>query len=518
MSRMRWCGGIALAVLAALPVLLLSPFPTQDGPSHLYAGHLIRHLGDAGYPAINAAFEYSNAAISTWTVHGIVAVLLGSVSPFWSEKIVVLGFLLPLFGLYAVGPKGSPYFPLCALPLFAVSFPLRMGFYSFCLSMPVALLAVVLWAGVSGLGRRLLPAAALLALLPLLHLLSTAWALALMGVASMVTIANTRRVDWRELAILAVAALPFLAILVSFPGSSGFVWEKAVVRLAALMAGGAIVGGGPYALVLSSAASLVLLVLALLFARGGPHAGDTSGSMLLRLALVAVSLAVALLVPEEGAGGAYIGVRYNLLFFLLLLFLFRGWRLPKSVDAGLSSLFLVLSVVHLASAHTMLSPASAAQREVAASAAALDDHTTLLVAVAGRWVESDVTLETQVRPILHVGDLLGVGADRVVLSFYEGEFPFFPVSFRKEASPFGALFDRSLFGWMAPDVEWDSLATWRGGVDYVGIWGEGFLLRSPEVAAELTRVLRRDYREVYRSADWPWVIYGHVRSGSARAD
>ena len=60
-----------------------------------------------------------------------------------------------------------------------------------------------------------------------------------------------------------------------------------------------------------------------------------------------MALAVALFAPEEGAGGAYVGVRYNLLFFLLVLFLFRTWRLPKRVDTVLAVVFVVFSAFHL---------------------------------------------------------------------------------------------------------------------------------------------------------------------------
>jgi hypothetical protein len=350
-------------------------------------------------------------------------------------------------------------------------------------------------------------AACLSALLPLLHLLATAWALALMGTGTLAAMASKRRISWRELAILAAASIPFLAVLVAFPGSSAFTWERLDVRLASLMAGGAIVGAGPYALWLSSAPSLILLVLGLLFLRSGPLRGDTGGAVLGRVALLAVALAVALFAPEEGAGGAYVGVRYNLLFFLLLLFLLRTWRLPKRVDAVLAGVFVVFSALHLWSAHTTLKAASAAEREIAASAAVLEDHTTVLVLVAGEWVESGVTLATQIRPLLHAGDLLGVGADRTVLTFYEGEFPFFPVNFRSQSSPFGVLFDRSLFEWDVPEVKWDALATWHGGVDYIAVWDERYILQSPSAAVGFYGSVRRHYAEVYRSALWPWAIY-----------
>ena len=142
----------------------------------------------------------------------------------------------------------------------------------------------------------------------------------------------------------------------------------------------------------------------------------------------------------------------------------------------------------------------------------LHDHTTVLVVVAGAWMDAaKPTLATQIRPLLHAGDLLGVGTDRTVLTFYEGEFPFFPVNFKKAASPFGVLFDRTLFGWEAPVVKWDVLPTWQGGVDYVSVWDEKYLLLAPSEGERFRGAMCGSYEEVYRSDAWPWVIY-HLRS------
>ena len=513
--RKRWWRGCPILFITALPVLLLSPFPTQDGPSHLYAGHLMRHLGDIHYPAITQAFEFSPSALSTWTVHGMVSLLLGALPPPWVEKIIILlfiGWLSALF-IFARDDEETLFFPVCALPLFVMSFVLRMGFYSFCLSMPLAIHAVSLWtqgsAGSSN--RRLFLAACLLALLPLLHLLTAGWALVLMGTATIGSTVTRRDARLREYWVLALASLPLLAVLRAYPGASTpYQWDPIASRLAALFVGGAFAGAGTYALWWSSVPSLALLVLGVLFLRDEVRSGLNIPQAALRRVLVVVAaFALALLVPEEGAGGgAYIGVRCNLLFFLLLLSLFRTWRLPARADAVLSVTFLAFSVAHLSSIYTALKPASAAEREIVASASLLQDHETALVVVAGEWVrDANPKLGTQIRPLLHAGDLLGVGTDRIILTFYEGEYRLFPINFKREANPFGVLFDRTLFGWEAPNVRWAAVPTWRGGVDYVGVWDEQYLLSSPSEGVRFRNAICDHYEEVYRSASRPWVIY-----------
>ncbi len=174
----------------------------------------------------------------------------------------------------------------------------------------------------------------------------------------------------------------------------------------------------------------------------------------------------------------------------------------------LSVVFLAFSVAHVSSIYTALEPASAAEREIVASASLLQDHKTALVAVAGEWVRNaNPTLGTQIRPLLHAGDLLGVGADRTILTFYQGQLRYFPINFKREASPFGILFDRTLFGWEAPNVRWNAVPTWHGGVDYVGLWNEQYLLSSPSEGVRLRNAICDHYEEVYRSDSRPWVIY-----------
>lgn len=71
----RWVLAVALAI-GVLPLLLLSPFPTQDGPVHLYGARLLPVLGDAAYPLINQYFEPSQFSGATRTGQRLLALLL----------------------------------------------------------------------------------------------------------------------------------------------------------------------------------------------------------------------------------------------------------------------------------------------------------------------------------------------------------------------------------------------------------------------------------------------------------
>jgi hypothetical protein len=515
-----WWRALPIVALTCLPVLWLSPFPTQDGPAHLYGASLLRHLGEAHYPSITRAFAYSSAATATWPFQKLVSILLGLMAAQSVEKLILLSIVGWFFALFMWGAGGSAasFFPLCALPLFVMSFVLRMGFYSFCLSMPVAIQAVALWAAspTAAGNRRLVLAGCLAALVPLLHVLAAGWALALMGACSLGSAVVRRRLPVRELAILAAASLPLLVLLRGYPVSqTPYTWERFGARIAALTAGEAFVAVGRNALWLSTVPSVLLLAVGILWARDAVRvAGGEHGESWRCIMAVVGALLLALAVPEaEGAGGAYIGVRCTLLFDLLLLFLLRTWRVPARVDAALSVVFLAFSVVHLWTVAALLKPVSAAEAEIRASAGRLDNHTTAMVLVAGAWLDQTTpTLATQVRPLLHAGDLLGIGADRTIWTFYEAQFALFPVTFRQDASPYGALFGDTFFGWGDPGVRWDRVATWQGGVDYVGVWDEGRLLSSAE-GARFRAAMCAHYEELYRSVGFPWVIYHRVTVG-----
>lgn len=517
MSAKAWCAACVFAT-TCLPVLFLSPFPTQDGPAHLYSGHAAAHLGDPHYRAINHFFEPSAAALSTRTVERLFSVLVGLVGPIWAEKLVVLLFICCLFSVFLVERETSLLFPLCALPLLTYTFVLRMGFYSFCLAIPLALYAVSFWTHRPAVPtlRRLILTGGCLAALPFFHLVAAGWALVLGWSAAGALALVERRMNVRVLAALALASMPLLLAVTSYPTSSEpYVWERIGTRAAALVVGGAFLGQERYASILGAVPSVMLLALTALFLREEGYAWRTGNrSALCRIVAVFAALTLALIVPEEAAGGAYIGVRCNLLFFLLLLIVLRHWRLPAPVDAAFAAFFFVFSLARVLSICATLQTASAAQRAILESRTFLQDHATVLVVVAGEWVDAPAPdLSTQVRPLLHAGDLLGVGADRAVLTFYQGDIPYFPLNFKKSANPFGALFDSALFGWEMPAVRWDALPAWQGGVDYLAVWDEERILRSAPTGVHYRNAVCASYEEVHRSRTWPWVMY-RLRRGS----
>ena len=286
-------------------------------------------------------------------------------------------------------------------------------------------------------------------------------------------------------------------------------WERVATRIGGILAGGPLVGLQPWTVIASSVSTILLVSLALLALRDQLRERISGDAYPLRLlAAVGAALLMALLAPEAGSGGSYVGVRCQLLLFLLLLECTRRWRVPRRTDVFVSAAFLFCSVLSVGSLLGTMQRESAAYREIVASTTVLPYSTTVLTVMAGEWTTADRTnLANQVRPLLHAGDLLGLSADRVLLANYQADLGYFAFTFRPATTPFGVLFDRSLFNWGPPRFSWDKLPTFAGGVEHVGVWNEDRLLRTIWNAADYRRVICDHYEEVYRSRDWPWVIY-----------
>ena len=118
-------------------------FPTQDGPSHIYNLVILSDLINGG-KEWGRFFSYDWQAVPNLGFHIIAYPLLNFFAPFTVEKIfislyiVLMGISVPIF----LRTFGKPVLP-AAFFLFPVifNFTLMMGFYSYCITIPLFLLA-----------------------------------------------------------------------------------------------------------------------------------------------------------------------------------------------------------------------------------------------------------------------------------------------------------------------------------------------------------------------------------------
>jgi hypothetical protein len=502
---------LLLFALTCIPVLLVVPFPTQDGPTHLYTAHVSQILADGlRAPLLHRFFEPSAAASATWAGTWIVQSLSRWCAPPLVPSILVLTGVSGLFLAFCREEAGRTpcFFPRCFLPAVCYGFVVRMGFFSFFLSLPLVVVSVRLWlarTNEDAKGSLALFSGALV-MLSLLHPVPTLWVLVVCASATAASFPIARKRLGREVAWLAVCSIPLVltSVLDRSSRMGHYDWERVTTRIGGIFAGGPFVGLQPWTLVVSSVSAMLLVSLALLALRDQLRDRSPDDPYPLRLlAAVGAALLMALLSPEAGSGGGYIGVRCQLLLFLLLLECTRRWHVSRRTDVFLSAAFLSCSVLSVGSMLGTMQRESAAYREIVASTAVLPYSTTVLTVMAADRPD----LADLVRPLLHAGDLLGLSADRVLLANYQADLGYFAIAFRPSTTPFGVLFDRSLFYWGPPQLSWDKLPTFAGGVEHVGVWNEDQLLRTIWNATDYRRIICDHYEEVYRSRDWPWVIY-----------
>jgi hypothetical protein len=305
------------------PVWALPYFPGQDTPNHLYAVHVRARLEE---PAFAAYFEADDRATTNVGFHGVAGALEGVVGLEGGHRLVLSIYLLGFLAgaLYLAGAKGRERWPLGLLVYpFAFSWPLTMGFYNFCLTVP-------LWCFATGLLLRHAalrwPHLAALAALALAAALFHPLGVLCIAVSALVTPAGMRSRMSSLLAVVPAIALVLLGAGVAVAGpldwpggfpSPLYVIATSFYRFALPL--------GPGEAPAAGAAYFLLLVPALHAAwRARGEASDPAR----RLALVFVLL--LFLLPERSFGRDHISTRFAVFLALLApVFGSYGWLLVR---------------------------------------------------------------------------------------------------------------------------------------------------------------------------------------------
>lgn len=197
-------------VIHLIPFLSYHWFPTVDGPGHLYNARIIHDLL-AGDAQAQAYFRLNPFPEPNWLGHAIMAASLSVAPALVAEKAILLLYAvgLPLAFRYCVRAhhEHDPWMALLIFP-FVISYPVRMGFFNYSLSL--VLLLVMLGAWLRWMNALSVCRWAIIILLLVLlwfaHLSSLLLAIVLMALASTL-LGGERR--WKMAASVAVLSLPF---------------------------------------------------------------------------------------------------------------------------------------------------------------------------------------------------------------------------------------------------------------------------------------------------------------------
>lgn len=139
-SNWEWEQGFFFIILLlhCLPILLLTPFVTLDGPAHLYNAHLMFEVLFGKTNIIHSFFEFNTFPEPNWTGHFLLMVLQAVLPILWAEKvIIILIFVLMAMGfrklILTINPA-SAYLSWMIFP-FLFNFPLLLGFFNFVLAL-----------------------------------------------------------------------------------------------------------------------------------------------------------------------------------------------------------------------------------------------------------------------------------------------------------------------------------------------------------------------------------------------
>ena len=100
-SNWEWEQGFFFIILLlhCLPILLLTPFVTLDGPAHLYNAHLMFEVLFGKTNIIHSFFEFNTFPEPNWTGHFLLMVLQAVLPILWAEKVIII----LIFVLMAMG-------------------------------------------------------------------------------------------------------------------------------------------------------------------------------------------------------------------------------------------------------------------------------------------------------------------------------------------------------------------------------------------------------------------------------
>lgn len=216
-----------LLALHVLPLCAGRYFPTADGPTHLYNAWLWKAmLLQPGHPAHQVLALNPNPE-PNYLSHLLLASLLSLGPPWLAEKLLLVLYIvgLPLalrYALRSAGQAGAGWLAILGFP-FVYSVVLVWGFYNFCLSLVLLLLASGYWQRHTGRWRPTTVAglAGLLTLLYSAHPMTYLVSGLLLGLLAVITNRARPARLCTELGILLLTHFPTLLLLAWYAAHKG---------------------------------------------------------------------------------------------------------------------------------------------------------------------------------------------------------------------------------------------------------------------------------------------------------
>ena len=165
---------IIIVLVSLIPILSSKYFPTIDGPAHLHNANLLKHIWFGGNTNLLQFFDF-NQDLNSNLVNHVWFALAGVFLPsYLVEKSILIFYVIALPYAFRfmikniVDSEGSWKMASYLIFPFIYSFPFCIGFFNFCIGIPIIFWCLGLWFK-NSTNRNLKPTIILSALITLLY-------------------------------------------------------------------------------------------------------------------------------------------------------------------------------------------------------------------------------------------------------------------------------------------------------------------------------------------------------------
>jgi hypothetical protein len=492
-------------ILHLTPLWVFPFFFSADGAVHVETADIVRHYGNPGRALFRTYYVLTREPAPNRLGHWLLCALLSVARPALAEKLLLAGYviLLPLSVRYALRSVDSRAGALAVLAFpFVFNWPLHMGFYNFCLSLPLFFLTVGYCVRCrfrfSRGGLAVLAGSGIL--LYFAHIVGLVMAVAVVAIVGSWSLALDAAFagqsrDWSErardvlrpLATTAIGLLPALALTAWFllrprerPATVlpiATLWRRLrdMDSLVSFEHAETLLGG----LVFWGFVAVSAAIMIGRNARLRPRAGD---GFLIAAAACAVIYFVA---PPALSGGAYLNERLQLFPFFALVLWFGTHRFQPWAIRALETAAVAVAAAWVAIHCGQYAAFAPYLGEYLSTEAHIEPGATLLPLRYGAE-----RLSPRVDILVHAAGYLAANNHLVELLNYQAHKPHFPLAFRPGLDPYSMGQPEN----DPPCLDVRSYNERTGlAIDYVLLWG----FRGRELGGECARSIRRALRERY---------------------
>jgi hypothetical protein len=455
-----------LLVLHLVPIWIITFFPTQDGPVHVHTASVLRYYFNPDFLAFQEYYTIRRSFDPNWIGHLLMGGLMYFFSPLVAEKLLLSFYVITLplsiyYVLLAID-KNSVFLALLSFP-FIFNYSLHMGFYNFCLSLPIFFLLLGYWLRYQDKlsTSKILTLSLLVLVLYFSHIVSFVsaaitlativfWRACVHGSETTYSFPKKLKTVWiisrQGLVSLVIMFLPATVLLAGYffrnPGSSENASvmpsvSEVITRFIKIGGGTEVVSFSYYEIIVAVILhffilSLIIYSLYCRYLQKRIHIWD--GFFIGAV----IFFGLYLFLPNEMAGGSVIQPRLALYIFLLLLL----WLGTKTYSPWFRSR-LQLAMVAIAISFLSLNTAkywqlnSFFEEYASIEDKVVSNRTLLPLNFSPRGYSDDKQeLSIRVEPFLHAQGYIAAMANLIDLGNYQATTDYFLIKFHPERNPY----------------------------------------------------------------------------------